>query len=243
MLKVYSIVVTIICVAFGANSYYAWKNSEEKIAKAENDLIEYQDKYSLIIEKSDSLESIVQKLQLKGNNYQNRIDSLEVEIVNLKTENEKMIDEVADLFQPGELVDEVRNTFPELKTSPIGIARVKHPETGFMIRTFQLPLQFVATFIADHKELENAKKQITALGDINFTYKSYVALKDSIITLKEEKAAEYKNGLDYGMQKYESLVKEYISTLKNPPKIEFPSWTTTIISGAAGVAAGILITK
>ena len=109
------------------------------------------------------------------------------------------------------------------------------------ITTFQVPVQFVATFISDHKEVDNFKKQISSLGGIVSVQKDFLALKDTIISLKEQKAVAYKDGLDYGLTRYEELMKEYISTLKNPPKIEWPSVTSIIAAGAAGLAAGVLL--
>lgn len=243
MLKWVAIVLGILFAGSLISNYIFWGNSKKKIEKAENDLADYKTKYAMVIQKGDSIESVISGLKEKGLVYKQKIDSLETAVTNLKVENVKQQTKIANLFEPDELVDEMRSSFPELKTAPIGVARVPHPVTGFMIRTFQVPIQFVATFISDHKEVDNFKKQIAALGEVNYTYKNYVALKDSIITLKEQKAEAYKQGLDYGLKRYEDLMKEYIGTLKNPPKIEWPSVTSIIAAGAAGVAAGVLIKK
>ena len=220
-----------------------WGNSKDKIKKAEDDLAEYQQKYSMVIQKGDSIESVVQTLQTRGNEYQKDIDSLENVVSDLKTANEKQQMEVANLFQPDELVNKMKEVFPQWKESPMGIARVRHPETGFMITTFQMPVQLVSNVIEDHLEVANFKKQMDALGEENLTYKSFVALKDSIITLKEQKAEEYKKGLEYGLEKYQDVMKDYIETLKNPPKIEWPSVTALIAAGAIGAVTGALIKK
>ena len=68
-------------------------------------------------------------------------------------------------------------------------------------------------------------------------------MQDSIIALKEQKAEEYRRGLDYGIQMYQQLTEDYISTLKKPPKIGLPSATTIITSGALGAVAGALIAR
>ena len=243
MLKIIAVVLGLLFVGSVVSNYVFWGKSKEKIKKAETQLEDYRVHNQKVLEKGDSLEAIITTLHKKENNYKDRIDSLEKVVVNLKEKNEKEIRQVAQLFQPDDLVNEMRYTFPELKAAPIGVARVPHPETGFMIRTFQVPVQFVATFIADHKELANFREINQALGESNLTYKSYISLKDSIISLKEQKAEEYKRGLEYGLTRYENLMKEYISTLKNPPKIEWPSTTSIIAAGAAGIAAGVLIKK
>jgi chromosome segregation ATPase len=243
MLKNIAVVLGIVLIASWIMGFIFWGNSKEKIEKAEKDLQDYRDKYAMVISKGDSIETVITNLREEESNLQTHIDSLENALVDLRQENQMQQVRTANLFQPDELVDEMRFAFPELKTAPLGIARVPHPETGFTITTFQLPVQFVATFITDHREVDNFKRQIAALGEVNFTYKTYVALQDSIIMLKEQKAEEYKKGLEYGLQRYEDVMKDYIETLKNPPKIEWPSVTSLIAAGAAGVAAGVLIAK
>jgi chromosome segregation ATPase len=243
MLKWIVGILGVLLIGSLISNFLVWGDSKEKIAKAENDLQDYKTKYNIVVEKGDSIENVIAGLQKTKENYKHSIDSLEHRVDELKIENKNYQAKVADLFQPDELVNEMREVFPQLKKAPIGIARVPHPETGFMIRTFQVPVQFVATFISDHEEVDNFKKQMETLGGINSVYKNYVSLQDSIIELKEEKAAAYKDGLDYGLTRYEELMKEYISTLKNPPKIEWPSVTSILAAGAVGVAAGVLIGK
>jgi hypothetical protein len=222
---------------------HSWGDSKKKIKEAEQNLSDYKNNYASVIQKGDSLDSVIKDFGVKESGYKNHIDSLEGVVVYLQQENKNQKLAAASLFQPDELVNEMRTAFPELKTAPIGVARVTHPETGFLIRTFQVPIEFVSVFISDHREVDNFKKQIAALGEMNLTYKIFVELKDSIIVLKEQKAEEYKKGLDYGLKRYEDVMKEYIGTLKEPPKIEWPSVTSIIAAGAAGVAVGALINK
>ncbi len=243
MLKKVVIVLVILIIASWVVGFIFWGNSKDKIKKAENELKEYQQKYALVIQKGDSIEAVVQTLQSRGNVYQNNIDSLENLVSELKKENQNQQQEVAHLFQPDDLVNKMKDVFPQWKEAPMGIARVRHPETGFMITTFQLPVQLVSNVIQDHLEVANFKRQMDVLGEENLTYKSFVALKDSIITLKEQKAEEYKKGLEYGLEKYQAVMKDYIETLKNPPKIEWPSVTALIAAGAIGVVTGALIKK
>ncbi len=243
MLKWIIGILAVLLIASIIYNFIFWGNSKEKIEKAQNDLKDYKNKYQLVIQKGDSIEAVITGLRAKEDVYKNQISGLENQVSELKAENKEYQAKVAQLFQPDELVDEMRDAFPELKTAPLGVARVPHPETGFLIRTFQVPIQFVATFISDHKEVENFKQQIDALGGIVSVQRDFLTLKDSIINLKEQKAAAYKDGLDYGLKRYDELMKEYISTLKNPPKIEWPSVTSIITAGALGVAAGVLIKK
>jgi len=243
MLKTVAIILGLVLIGSWVMGLIFWGDSKEKIAKAEKDLDEYHKMYDMVLNKGDSIETVITSLREKETELQGNIDSLENVVGSLKIANEKQVLKAANLFQPDDLVNEMRLAFPELRNAPLGVARVPHPETGFMITTFQLPVQFIATFIADHREVDNFKQQIAALGEINFTYKTYVSLQDSIILLKEQKAEEYKKGLEYGLLKYDEVMKEYIQTLKNPPKIEWPSVTSILAAGAAGVAAGVLIGK
>ena len=237
-------VILAVLLACGIGFYiYSWGDAKEKIDKAEKDLSDYKTRYDSIIQKGDRYEKEIAELRKVEAGYEKNIDSLQRHIESLNTENKNYKLMLRDLFQPDDLVNQMRIAFPELKTSPIGVARIPHPQTGFLISTFQVPVQFVATFISDHKDVEIFKKQLEAMGGINAVYKKYVTLQDSIIFLKEQKASAYKEGLDYGLKRYEDLMKEYISTLKNPPKIEWPSVTSIIAAGAAGVAAGVLIKK
>ncbi len=243
MLKWIAAILGVLLVGSWIFGWLFWGDAKEKIEKAENDLVEYQNRYSIIIEKGDSLESIIFTLRDEGAVYLYRIDSLKKEIVQLENEFQKGVVKVANLFQPDELVDEMKATYPALRNWPLGKARVPHPETGLKITVFQVPIHFVSTFIDDHNEMMKLRDQFEASQQQTFNYEKYVVLQDSIIVLKEEKAEEYKRGLDYGLQKYEELVKDYISTLKNPPEIGFPSFATIIAAGALGTAAGVLISK
>lgn len=243
MLKTIAVILGLLLIGSWIAGYVFWGDSKEKIAKAENDLKDYREKYAMVIHKGDSIESVITGLQSQREGLQGHIDSLEIVVSTLKTESVVKQERVANLFQPSELVDEMRTVFPELKTAPLGVARVAHPETGFIITTFQVPVQFVSTFIDDHNKVDNFRRQNAALMEINFTYKDYVRLQDTIISLKEQKAVEYRKGLDYGLVKYEEVMKQYIETLKNPPKIEWPSVAAIVAAGVAGVAAGALIGK
>jgi hypothetical protein len=243
MLKTISIILGILLIGSWIAGYVFWGDSKKKIEKAENDLKDYRKNYKMVIEKGDSIEAVITGLRSREEDYKIHIDSLENTVAGLQTESAVMQEKISMLFQPSELADQMRVTFPELKTAPLGIARVAHPETGFLITTFQVPVQFVSTFIDDHNKVANFRKQNAALMEINFTYKDYVALQDTIINLKEQKAQEYRKGLDYGLAKYEEVMKDYIQTLKNPPKIEWPSIAAVIGAGLAGAAAGVLIGK
>jgi len=243
MLKIISFGLNVLFIIGLFWLYHSWGDSKEKIKKAEQDLSDNKSNYANVIQKGDSIDAVIKGFGIKETGYKNHIDSLEGVVVHLQQENQNQKKAVANLFQPDELVNEMRLAFPELKTAPLGVARVPHPQTGFLIRTFQVPIEFVSVFISDHREVDNFKKQIAALGEMNLTYKNFVELKDSIIVLKEQKAEEYKKGLDYGLKRYEDVMKEYISTLKEPPKIEWPSVTSILAAGAAGVAVGVLINK
>ena len=243
MLKTIAVILGILLIGSWIAGYIFWGDSKEKIEKAERDLKDYHEKYDMVMNKGDSIEAVITGLRSEESELKDHIDSLENVVDDLKIVNQKEQLKVANLFQPDELVNTMKATFPEWKESPMGVAKVPHPKTGFMISTFQLPMELVSNFIADHIEVDNFKKQIAALGEVNFTYKTYVALQDSIITLKEQKAEEYKKGMEYGLQKYDEAMKEYIQTLKNPPKIEWPSVTSILAAAAAGVAAGVLIGK
>jgi hypothetical protein len=243
MLKTIAVILGILLIGSWIAGYVFWGDSKKKIEKAENDLKNYREQYRMVIHKGDSIDAVITGLRGREENYKGHIDSLENIVGNLKTESAVMQERTAMLFQPSELADQMRVTFPELKTAPLGIARVPHPETGFIITTFQVPVQFVSTFIDDHNKVANFRKQNAALMEINFTYKDYIALQDTIINLKEQKAQEYRKGLDYGLAKYEEVMKEYIQTLKNPPKIEWPSVAAIVGAGLAGAAAGVLIKK
>jgi|GEM_PF-6560729 len=243
MVKTFLIIAIVLLIGSWVTGFFLWGDAKEKIEKAENDLNDYKAKYAMVIERGDSIENVITALRAEESKLQTHIDSLESYVTELKKENERQHIRIANLFQPDELVDEMKSTFPELRAAPIGIGRVPHPETGFIITTFQLPVQFVATFIEDHKEVDNFKKQIAALGEVNLTYKTYVELQDSIIALKEQKAQEYLRGMQYGLTKYEELIKEYIQTLKEPPKVEWPSVTSILAAAAAGIATGVLISK
>lgn len=237
------IILAVLWVGFAFMGYLFWGGAKEKIAKAEQDLKEFRTKFTAIKKTSDSLDTIVASLNVQRVEYRTQVDSLYEVIDMLENLRQDDIIRVAQLFQPDDIVDEVRETFPKFKRAPMGVAVVPHPRTGLPITTFQMPIQLVSSFIADRNDVVNLLKQKEVFKIVNLTLEDVIALQDSIITLKEQKVMAYKEGLEFGMNKYEQLTKEYINTLKNPPKVSLFPNKFALVGIAAGAAVGYAVGK
>lgn len=231
------IILVVLWVALALMGYIFWGNAKEKIQRAEENLSNYQAKFETIKKTSDSLDAIVNSMIIQRTELRSNVDSLNGRIVELEIEGGKDVIRVAQLFQPDETVEEIKLTFPKFKKTLMGVAILEHPKTHLPITMFQMPIQLVSSFIADRKEVQNLLKQKDIFKKVNLTLEDVIALQDSIITLKDQKVVAYKEGLDYGIAKYEELTKEYISTLKNPPKVSlFPDKAAVWLAVAAGAA-------
>lgn len=236
-----------IIAGFTAAGLFAWGDSAKKIAKVEKDAAEYKAKYDSTRAKADSLDRAADRLLAQRQGFVQKIDSLRGEISVLENQRQSEIRRVAEIDQPHELIAELQTAFPAFRNKPMGTIEMENPRTGKYVTSFYLPVMFITSFIEDRKDVESFVRQKEAWETIGLTYESYVAMQDSVITLKEKKAQAYEDGMKYGMEKYDTLVQDYISTLKNPPKVEFPKMGSiavgTAIGLAAGVAAGAAITK
>jgi len=231
------IIVAVVWVASALIGYYFWGDTKEKIEIAEANLEEYQAKYDSIQKTNDSLDTIVDSLNIRRTELRSKVDSLNGRIVKLEIEQEEDVIRIARLFEPAEIVEKVKATFPKFARAPMGIAELRHPTLGVPITSFQMPIQLVNSFIADRKEVENLLKQKDVFKKVNFTLEEVIGLQDSIVALKDQKILAYKEGLDYGIAKFEALTKDYISTLKNPPKVSlFPDKAAVWLAVAAGAA-------
>lgn len=231
------ILLVVLWVAFALIGYIFWGDVKEKIHRAEENLSDYQAKFETIKKTSDSLDAIVNSLTTQRTELRSSVDSLNGRIVELEIEGEKDIIHIANLFEPADIVNEVKMVFPKFKNAPMGIANLRHPKTNLPITSFQMPIQLVSSFIADRKDVQNLLEQKEVFKEVNLTLEEVIALQASIDSLKDEKIVAYKDGLDYGIAMYEELTKEYISTLKNPPKVSlFPDKAAVWLAVAAGAA-------
>lgn len=214
-------------------------SSAEKIKKAEQELTEYKNKYDATKHTADSLDSVVGTLQNTKEKYIAAIDSMKGVITVLEKQQKQDFFRIAAMFEPDSLIDQVKVMFPKFRNTPMGLIEVKAPRTGIEVTCYYLPVQLVSSFIEDRQELMKVKEEKAVMTKINLTYESYVALQDTIISLKEQKAQEYQRGFEYGLKKYEALTKDYMEELKTP-KLNFglPTLGTMIGSAAVGYIIG-----
>ncbi|MBI3365147.1 MAG: hypothetical protein HY033_09595 [Ignavibacteriae bacterium] len=238
MRKAIGWIVIAFVVGCAVGFFAPWESSKEKVQSAQDSLKVYKDKYDATIRRGESLEAEVRVKSVESARLTARADSLERVVDTLESGRQEGVVKVANLFQPDELVDKMKTTFPELKEFAMGVARVPHPVTKITITVFQVPLQSVATFISDHEDMEIYRRQKVILGEAIDLHKLNLALKDTIISLEKQKADEYLRGLEYGMKRYEDLTGKYIDEA-NRPKLDVNLPTVSTILGAAAV--GVLI--
>ena len=227
------------CLAMVVVWYLLPDASREKIQKAEKDLTDYKTMYKSTMHKADSLDAIIDTLQKEKEGFKSSIDSLNGAITVLQQQKKNEFYRIAGMFEPDSLVDEVKVTFPKFRNTLMGLIDVKSPRSGREITSYYFPVELVSSFIQDRKELIKANEENEARKKIGMTYESYVALQESVISLKEQKAQEFQHGFADGMKRYEALNKDYIDELKTP-KLNFglPTLGTMIGSAAVGYIVG-----
>lgn len=211
----------------------------EKVTRAEQKLAEYKTMYESTKHNADSLDTVVGALMITKEKYISTIDSMKGVVTILEKQQKEEFYRIAGMFEPDSIVDQVKVMFPKFRNTPMGLIEVRSPRTGLEVTSYYLPVQLVSSFIEDRKELIKEKEKEEVWKKINFTYESYVSLQDTIISLKEQKAQEFRRGFEDGMKRYEALNKDYLEELKAPKlNFGFPTLGTMIGSAAAGYIIG-----
>ncbi len=196
--------------------------------------------YSVVAIK-DSMQKILQKdidlLQTQAQTLRAQVDLLE-------EARQRMQLSVRNIRKKEDLQARLRETFPEMAYSQWGVTEV-FDDTGVGIEYLLVPLWFSETFIIDHQDALNYRRQVDKLKQLDSLNVVVDALQDSLLALEVAKSQAYKAGFDDAFAKYDTLSQRYIELLKKPPQIKFglPQWSAVAAGAAAGVAAGILIAR
>ena len=240
-------ILLVICTVLAAISSYYWSNSkvqakiheaELNMAKLEAENQRLNDRIKEIDDKRVEIEQEIASLQAER-------DSIKIEIANLEQERIERENALDNLFQPAELSEKMRETFPELGDTPLLQMEYDEDGDGFGIEYFMIPTQFVATFIADHQNAENYKEQNEKFELVSSNCEQSLQLSSEALRLADEKAEAYQESYQNVYNQYQELNKDYITILKQPPKLKlgFPSMTTILGAAAVGMAAGMVISN
>ena len=167
-------------------------------------------------------------------------EGLRRQVADLERERQQQQLSVRRLQKKEDLQAKLRQTYPEMAQSDWGVTEVFSEKGNLQVEYLLIPLWFSETFIIEHQNAENYRKQRDKLQHVDSLQQSVAVLKDSVLALEQEKSRAYKNGYDDAYAKYETLNEKYIELLKKPPSVEvgLPAWWTVLGSAAVGVAVG-----
>jgi len=229
------IIVLILLVAF---AYFGglWQN-KDRIHQAEIDMERMRsmrDSLETVVAFRDSIEKV---LNVQIDMYKDNAERLRSEVDRLEEERKEKQLSVRRLRKKEDLQKRLRDTFPEMAASQWGTTEVYNEESDIKLEYLLIPLWFSETFIIDHQNAESYLKQKYKLLEVDSLNQNIIALKDSVIILKNKNIEAYRDGYEYAYAKYDSLTKEYIEELKRG-KID---WVWPSVGIVGGVAAGYLI--
>jgi chromosome segregation ATPase len=184
------------------------------------------------------LQTQVSRLQSEANELRDLVDELEHERA------EKQLT-VRRLRRKTDLMNRLRETFPEMAASDWGVTEVYNEDEDVSLDYLLIPLWFSETFIIDHQNSESYRAQRDTLCAIDSLTTQASVLKDSIFYLERENRLAFQNGYENAFAKYEACNEKYINLLQKPPKITLglPKLGWVAASAAGGIVAGILIEK
>ena len=192
--------------------------------------------YALVARK-DSLQEILQEEVI---NLQGEATLLRKQVAALEEERKQQQLQVRQMRKKEDLQKKLSKTYPEMGKEPWGVTEAYDSENDVSIEYFMIPLWFTETFIIEHQNSENYKKQRDKLLTLDSLQAAVITLKDSVYRLEIEKSLAYKAGYDTAYSKYTALNEKYIELLQKPPSVDlgFPSWGTIVGSAAVGVLVG-----
>lgn len=95
---------------------------------------------------------------------------------------------VGGLYKPEELLNKLRETFPEFAHSDWGVTEIYKKEYDLSIEYLLVPLWFSETIIIDHQNSENYKRQLDQMVMADSLRTALVVLQNLVLQLEEEKA-------------------------------------------------------
>ncbi len=229
-------VLLMVALAFITARYI--DHAEILRAKNERDhLRAVRDSIAAVVAQKDSIQKVLE-LQVAG--LQTEANSLRREVDSLETLRRREQLKVRLLRKKEDLQAKFLQTFPEIAHSDWGVTEVYNEREQVSIEYMLVPLWFAETFIIDHQNALNYKKQKDKLVLVDSLQRTIIQVKDSLRILEMEKGLAYKKGYDEAFAKYEDLNERYIKLLKKPPqvKIGFPAWGTVAGAAAAGIVVG-----
>lgn len=215
----------------------------EKIARLEAERAALNAKHEILtaqVAERDSVQDILKdeiaKYKEEANGYREQVDDIEAQ---------RRADQlsVRTLRREDELQQRLRDTFPEMAGSDWGVTDVYNEAEDLDIKYLLVPLWFSETFIIDHLNSVSYQAQRDKLLLVDSLQARTIALQDSIYVLEHINRLEYERGYYEAFAMYTELSGDYISHLKDPPKISlgFPRLGTIVGAALAGVAVGVAI--
>ena len=247
-----SIVIVSLVITFGfiikgfINSQVKSQQEIARLNEAEKARIEenarLREKVTNLESSQQSLRSNIEKLESKEKQLLAQIDEHKSQIETLESKNKKGRLSVRELNTDNAIVQEFKNTFPEItSTADFGTTDIVD-SYGFVDTYVALPVTHLKLFILEHNELEARDKQIDEYIQIENKYGKAIDLNRRIIEserkifdLERQVSKAYQEGME-SRDKDLALERERYATCLKKPRIDLGSkW-----SFLAGAGVGVL---
>ncbi len=217
---------------------------QEEIFRAKNEMLQLKatrDSIYALVALKDSLQ---RSLQIQVNDLQSEASTLRQQVATLERVRIDQQSGIRSIRGKDELLDTLRQTFPQIKRT-LRASEVYDPENRVFVEYLMVPLWFHETFVIEHNNSENYKRQRDKLQTVDSLNTNIIVLKDSVYHLERDKTLAFKSGYDSAYTKYEMMSQKYINLLEKPPEISFgfPSWGTIVGTAAVGVIIGTQLEK
>lgn len=230
-----SIIAVLLAIAI---SYILGRNGNyDEIVKAKMEMMQMKSTRDSILAFAAIKDSMQNMLKTEISHLKFEADLLRFKVDSLEEARAEQQLSVRRLRKKEDLQIRLRETFPEMAYSDWGVTEVFNEKAKISVEYLLVPLWFSETFIIDHQNADNYKKQRDKLKELDTLNVQVASLKDSIITLVEQKAEAYKTGYDDAYGKYEILNQKYIDELKKPA-FGLPQWGAIVGAAAAGYLVG-----
>lgn len=220
-------------LAIGFAYYFGSSNNLQEIARVERERLQMQhqrDSIQTFVALKDSLQNIlagqINILKTDAENMRAHIQLLE----EVRKENQI---KVRYLSNVNALERKFLETFPEIPKENLKVFAQYDDRNDVSLDYIGIPLWFSETFIIDHQNAENYKKQTVKLKSLDSLNVFIGSLKDTLYFLEKEKSLAYKTGYDSSFSKYMDISKLYMKELSKP-RFELPHWGAILLGGIAG---------
>ena len=200
----------------------------------------------------DSLLSEVAKRDTLQRKFQDQVSdlrgeakTLRVQVARLERERAQQQLTVRRLRSKHDLLRKLKEEFPEMAYSDLGVTEVYDEEEDVSIEYLLVPLRFSETFIIDHQNSESYEAQRDKFLQVDSLQQCVIVLQDTIFRLEKENRLAYETGYNEAYAEFKTVNEKYIKLLEKPPQVSMglglPNWAWMLGATAGGVFLGTKI--